>query len=139
MAVVVWACPQENETRATEVELINKLLFGHAQLPQIRERSQQSLHVGVCPYFVIAYGGKDTAIHPGVLHLFIWRRQLLQHFLVDERPIWIGGRLVALSAPPHQIAGTQEKLGVSGLDVSNDFARNPLATLQAEHRAAHTR
>src|SRR5262249_61966400 len=45
MALVVWARPKEDEPRATEVELVNQPLIGHAKLREMGERSQQSFDV----------------------------------------------------------------------------------------------
>jgi hypothetical protein len=113
-----------------KVELINQLLIRHAKLFQIRERCQQSFHIGVCPHLVIPYGGKQSAIHSGLLHLFIWWRYLIQNFLVDERPVRIVGRFITLVTPPHQVAGIYQKAGTSTFDVSYYLAGDPLAAFQ---------
>src|SRR5438309_11122400 len=50
----------------------------------------------------------------------------------------LGGR-GSLLAPPNHVPGIKNELGPFALDVLHDFAGDPLAALQPEHRAPHAR
>src|ERR1700751_6116903 len=64
-AIVVLAGPQEDETSAVEIELVDQSFVGNSELLQVWESLQQALDVVVVPHFVIAYGGENTARQAG--------------------------------------------------------------------------
>src|SRR5262245_65332287 len=59
-AVVVLACPEEDEAGAPEVHLVDETLLRDPELVQIRERGEEALDVGVIPDLVVSDGREDT-------------------------------------------------------------------------------
>src|SRR4029077_9226264 len=136
-AIVVFAGPQEDETGAIEIELVDEPLVGYAELLEVWKSLQQSLDVGVVPHLVIADGGENTTGQAGGAHLFVRRRQALQYILVHELPVRVLGGRGALLAPPDLVSRVEDKPGPAALDVFHDLMGDPFAAVQAEHRAVH--
>ena len=70
-AIVVFPGPQEDETSAVEIELIDEPFVGNSELFQIWKSLQQALDVGVVPHFVIADSGENATRQTGSEHLLV--------------------------------------------------------------------
>src|SRR6516162_6743135 len=123
--------------RAVEIELIDEPLVGNPELLQVWKSLQQALDVGVVPHFVIAHSGENATTQAGGAHLIVRGRQPLQYIFIHQLPVGVLRRRGSLLAPPNHVPGIKNELGPSALDVLHDFAGNPLAALQPEHRAPH--
>src|SRR5262249_29980056 len=128
-AIVVFAGPQEDETSAVEIELVDEPFCGNLQPAQVWERLPQALDVGIVPHFVITHGGKNTTGQTGSAHLLVRRRQFLQYIFVHQPPVRILSGRGTLLAPPDHVARVEYEPGPAALDILHNLAGDPLAAL----------
>src|SRR5215831_10917464 len=81
--IVIFAGPQEDETSAAEIKLVDQFLVGNPELLQVWKSLQQALDVGVVPHFMISHCGKNPTWQSRGAHLLVRGLQLLQYVLVD--------------------------------------------------------
>jgi hypothetical protein len=92
---------------------------------------------GIAPHFVIADRDEPAAVEPGRAHLFVGRRQQLQHRVGDALPVRALLDAPALIAPPDDVTAIDYEPGAPSLHVTHDFARHPVAALQHEDLPVH--
>src|SRR5262249_3010537 len=137
--IVIFAGPQEDETSAAEIKLVDQFLVGNPELLQVWKSLQQALDVGVVPHFVIPHGGENPTWQSRGAHLLVWGRQLLQYVLLDQVSVPVLRGRGALLAPPPHVSRAKDELGASAPDIFHDLAGDPLAAMQSEHRLVHAR